>query len=118
MYLSVVSNFSFCTALVFSSCLQKRLISLIGLRETYLLGLAAFAASMLLTVASGTNVLALNVLAAVSGVGFAVVTQFVISVNSAVKNCVEFLSDHDDPQQPHHHVQGRPGGLLQGPDTR
>ena len=73
---------------------------------------------MLLTVASGANVLALNVLAAVSGVGFAVVTQFVISVNSAVKNFVEFLSDHDDSQQPHHHVQGRPGDLLQGPDTR
>ena len=62
------------TALLFSSCLQKRVISLIGLRETYLLGLVTFAASMFLTVASGANVVALNVFAAVSGVGFAVIT--------------------------------------------
>ena len=62
------------TALLFSSCLQKRVISLIGLRETYLLGLVTFAVSMLLTVASGPNVVALNVFAAVSGVGYAVIT--------------------------------------------
>ena len=47
---------------------------MIGLRETYLLGLVIFAVSMFLTVASGRNVVALNVFAAVSGVGFAVIT--------------------------------------------
>ena len=62
------------TALLFSSCLQKRVISLIGLRATYLSGLVIFAVCMFLTVATGANVSALNFFAAVSGVGFAVIT--------------------------------------------
>ena len=62
------------TALLFSSCLQKYVISLVGLRSTYLSGLVIFAVCMFLTVASGPNIFALNFFAAVSGIGFAVIT--------------------------------------------
>ncbi|CAG0880239.1 unnamed protein product, partial [Darwinula stevensoni] len=54
--------------------IQKSVISLIGLRSTYLLGMCIFSLSMVLTMFVTDNVFLINVLAAISGVGYSAVT--------------------------------------------
>ena len=53
--------------------MQHHIIQAIGLRNTYLTGLITFGFSMTFTVAF-PNVVVLNVCAAISGLGFAVIT--------------------------------------------
>ena len=60
-------------AFFFAFFCQSNLVRLIGLRSTYLFGLVTFALSMLFTVLY-PNVVMLNICAAVSGIGFTVIT--------------------------------------------
>lgn len=54
--------------------LQNHLTTVIGLRNTYIFGLLSFAFAMLFTVLF-PNVAVLNVCAAISGIGFTVITS-------------------------------------------
>lgn len=65
---------SFIPAFFFSLFLQDRLIGMIGLRGTYILGLVIFSLSMVFTVLASTNVTILNICALFSGLGFSVIT--------------------------------------------
>ena len=58
---------------MFAAFLQRSVSDAIGLRNTYILGMSSFALSMALTVAFPV-VPVLNACAAVSGVGYSVIT--------------------------------------------
>ncbi|XP_059082872.1 solute carrier family 45 member 3-like isoform X2 [Tigriopus californicus] len=62
------------TAFLFAVFLQNQLTAVIGLRNTYIFGLLSFAFAMLFTVLF-PNVTVLNVCAAISGIGFTVITS-------------------------------------------
>ena len=72
-------HFSFDTACLFSSFVQDSLANLIGLKTTYIFGLAMFGLSMFFTVVF-PSVVVLNICAAFSGLGFAVATTIPCSL--------------------------------------
>ena len=67
------------SACLFSSFVQDSLASLIGLKTTYIFGLAMFGLSMFFTVVF-PSVVVLNICAAFSGLGFAVATTIPCSL--------------------------------------
>ena len=69
----------FFSACLFSSFVQDSLANLIGLKTTYIFGLAMFGLSMFFTVVF-PSVVVLNICAAFSGLGFAVATTIPCSL--------------------------------------
>ena len=68
-----MTRLSFFPACFFAAFLQRSISDSFGLRATYIFGMASFACAMVLTVAF-PHVAVLNVCAAVSGIGYSVIT--------------------------------------------
>lgn len=80
-------------ACLFATFLQEGLVGCVGLRATYLIGLLVFATSMLLTVIY-PSVIVINVCAALSGLGTAVVMNIPASLITIYqKNPDDFYPD-------------------------